>query len=49
MTAQCRAFVEAESQAGRNVVKACELLEVSPSAFYASRNRPRHGRAATRL
>ena len=40
MTAQCRAFVEAESQAGRNVVKACELLEVSRSAFYASRNRP---------
>jgi len=40
MTAQCRAFVEAEKQADRNVVKACELLEVSRSAFYASRNRP---------
>ena len=40
MNAQARAFVEAEKQAGRNVVKACELLEVSRSAFYASRHRP---------
>ena len=40
MNAQARAFVEAEKQAGRNVVKACELLEVSRSAFYASRTRP---------
>jgi hypothetical protein len=34
MTAQRRAFVEAEKQADRNVAKACELLEVSRSAFY---------------
>jgi transposase InsO family protein len=40
MTAQARAFVEAEKQAGRNVAKACELLEMSRSAFYASRTRP---------
>ena len=40
MNAQARAFVEAEKQACRNVVKACELLEVSRSAFYASRTRP---------
>src|SRR5215471_6642882 len=54
MTVQCRAFVEAESQAGRNVAKACELLEVSRSAFYASRTRPpceraRHDRELTEL
>ena len=35
-----RSFVEAEKQAGRNVAKACELLEVSRSAYYASINRP---------
>ena len=40
MNAQARAFVKAEKQAGRNLVKACELLEVSRSAFYASRDRP---------
>ena len=40
MNAQARAFVEAEKQAGRNVVKACELLEVFRSAFYASHTRP---------
>jgi putative transposase len=34
MTASCQAFVEAEKTAGRNVAKACELLEVSRSAFY---------------
>ena len=34
MTAQRRAFVEAEKTAGRNVTQACELLEVSRSAFY---------------
>ena len=45
MTAQCRAFVEVEKQSGRNVVKASELLEVSRSAFYASRNRPPRERA----
>ena len=30
-----RSFVEAEKQAGRNVAKACELLEVSRSASRA--------------
>ena len=34
MNARCRAFVEAEKQAGRNLAKACELLRVSRSAFY---------------
>jgi transposase InsO family protein len=34
MSAQRRAFVEAEKQAERNVVKACDLLQVSRSAFY---------------
>jgi putative transposase len=34
MTAGCRAFVEAESHAGRNVAKACSLLQVSRSAYY---------------
>ena len=34
MSAQRRAFVEAEKQAGGNVVKACDLLQVSRSAFY---------------
>ena len=34
MTARCRAFVEAEQVAGRNVIKACGLLEVSRSAYY---------------
>lgn len=34
MTAECQAFIEAEKQADRNVAKACELLEVSRSAFY---------------
>ena len=32
-----RAFVEAEKTAGRNVAQACELLEVSRSAFYTWR------------
>jgi transposase InsO family protein len=40
MNAQRREFVVAEKQAGRNVVKACELLEVSRSAFYDSLDRP---------
>ena len=40
-----RSFVEAEKQAGRNVAKACELLEVSRSAYYASINRPPSARA----
>ena len=40
MTAQTRAFVEAEKQAVGNVAKACVLLEVSRSAFYASIDRP---------
>ena len=34
MTAEVQAFIEAEKQADRNVAKACELLEVSRSAFY---------------
>jgi putative transposase len=34
MTAEVQAFVEAEKQADRNVAKACELLDVSRSAFY---------------
>ena len=36
MSDTVRSFVEAEKQAGRNVSKACELLEVSRSAYYAS-------------
>jgi transposase InsO family protein len=40
MTAQTRACIEAEKQAGGNVAKACTLLEVSRSAFYASIDRP---------
>jgi transposase InsO family protein len=31
-------FIEAEKVAGHNVAKACELLEVSKSAFYERRN-----------
>jgi putative transposase len=34
MTAEVQAFIEAEKLADRNVAKACELLEVSRSAFY---------------
>jgi putative transposase len=34
MTAEVQAFIAAEKQADRNVVKACELLVVSRSAFY---------------
>jgi putative transposase len=34
MTAEVQAFIEAEKQADRNVAKACDLLEVSRSAFY---------------
>jgi putative transposase len=34
MTAEVQAFIAAEKQADRNVVKACELLMVSRSAFY---------------
>jgi putative transposase len=40
-----RSFVEAEKHAGRNVTKACELLEVSRSAYYASIGRPLSRRA----
>jgi transposase InsO family protein len=40
-----RSFVGAERQAGRNVAKACELLEVSRSAYYASINRAPSRRA----
>jgi putative transposase len=35
MTTRCREFVAAEKQAGGNVVTACDLLQVSRSAFYA--------------
>ncbi len=35
MTTRCREFIVAEKQAGGNVVKACDLLQVSRSAFYA--------------
>ncbi len=35
MTTRCREFIEAEKQAGGNVVKACDLLQASRSAFYA--------------
>lgn len=28
-------FIEAEKPAGHNVKRACELLKVSPAAFYA--------------
>lgn len=31
-------FIEAEKQAGHNVKRACELLKVSRTAFYARRN-----------
>jgi transposase-like protein len=34
MSAQRREFVEAEKQAGGNVAKASDLLDVSRSAFY---------------
>ena len=34
MTAEVQAFIEAEKHADRNVAKACELLDVSRSAFY---------------
>jgi transposase InsO family protein len=34
MTTQCRELIEAEKHAGGNVAKACDLLEVSRSAFY---------------
>jgi transposase InsO family protein len=34
MTAEVQAFIAAEKQADRNVLKACELLLVSRSAFY---------------
>ncbi len=31
-------FIEAEKQSGHNVRRACELLKVSRTAFYARRN-----------
>jgi putative transposase len=34
MSARCQAFIAAEKQVGRNVSKACDLLDVSRSAFY---------------
>lgn len=44
MTAEVQVFIEAEKQADRNVVKACELLEVSRSAFYDRLNHVRSAR-----
>jgi len=40
MTTRCREFIAAEKQAGGNVAKACDLLEVSRSAFYDWHERP---------
>ena len=40
MTAEVQAFIEAEKQADRNVAMACELLDVSRSAFYDSIDSP---------
>jgi putative transposase len=45
MTAEVQAFIEAEKQADRNVAKACELLEVSRSAFYERLNHTPWARA----
>jgi transposase InsO family protein len=39
-------FIEAEKQAGHNVKRACELLQVSRAAFYARRNGEPGPRAA---
>jgi transposase InsO family protein len=47
MNDTARSFVEAEKHAGRNVTKACELLEVSRSAYYASIDRPPSERVRT--
>jgi transposase InsO family protein len=47
MSTQAREFVAAEKQAGNNVAKACDLLEVSRSAFYDSINRPASARDRT--
>ena len=35
-------FIEAEKVASRNVARACELMEVSRSAYYQQRDRPAH-------
>ena len=45
MTTRCREFIAAEKQAGGNVAKACDLLEVSRSAFYDWHERPPSARA----
>jgi hypothetical protein len=45
MNVQARVFVDAEKQAGSNVAKACTLLKVSRSAFYASLDWPAAERA----
>jgi hypothetical protein len=45
MTTRCREFIAAERQAGSNVAKACDLLEVSRSAFYDWHQRPPSVRA----
>jgi putative transposase len=45
MTTRCREFIAAERQAGSNFAKACDLLEVSRSAFYDWHQRPPSVRA----
>ena len=45
MTTRCREFIAAERQAGSNVAKACDLLEVSRSAFYDWHEHPPSVRA----
>ncbi|WJY41587.1 hypothetical protein QT196_32425 [Streptomyces sp. P9-2B-2] len=42
-------FIEAEKQSGHNVKRACELLKVSRTAFYARRTStlPARGQPAT--
>lgn len=47
MTAEVQAFIEAEKQAERNVAKACELLDVSRSAFYDRLNHVPSAREVT--
>jgi hypothetical protein len=48
MTAEVQAFIEAEKEADRNVLKACELLVVSRSASMTAWIRPlRPGSAPT--
>ena len=39
----CYPFIEAEKSQQRNVKRACELLKVSRSAYYAARGEPAAG------